>query len=917
MSFTPGQTMLNMARQLLTSTDDRSVDRSAIREVVETVMPMVQRRTGHVFSELEIEGVVRQLELAYAVQQGPAIAIVDRDVPPDWYVGDLRRPGPFMGRYLQKLAEDGWPVRSIDELRDSTARVIELLDNPAREGPWNWRGLVVGDVQSGKTAHYAGVINRAVDAGYRVVIVLAGMHNLLRLQTQQRLESDFLGFDTSPERQDLGQMRAVGVGTIPPPLNVGSLTLASPTGDFSVAFARQANFAPLDTPCLFVVKKNATILRNLNAWIGKLPKEFRAAPLLVIDDEADQASIDTKDQPILSDGSFDEDYDPTRINGEIRKLLQSFARSAYVAYTATPFANILIHDERGAANYGADLFPSTFIFSLTPPDDYFGPTAVFGTTSEGPSGGLPVIRHVPQDEEAWVPESHDKTLRPRFRARDELPPSLKEAIRAFLIGCAVRAARGQLTAHNSMLVHVSRFVDVHESVHGQVERYLDDVRARISGGDASTLSLLKALWDSDFVPTHRNILGTVFARGIRDVSWNQVLSALADSSDRVQVVVSNGRSKAGLDYDRYRETGLSVIAIGGDKLSRGLTLEGLIVSYFLRVSKQYDSLLQMGRWFGYRRGFADVCRLYTTAEMEVWFRHVATASQDLRAELARMRIMLQTPKDYGLRVEAHSVMGVTAANKRRHAIERRTGFAGEGKVQTVMHTARGPLEQNAGVTEQFLDLLGAPAIDPPRPGGAGRATGFLWEGVEGRHVADFLGGLSYPPENVEIEAAALAAYIHDQIAQGELTSWTVFLASGDGNAVDIGPRPIQSVIRRPLAKQREAGRYVVKSILNPPDEAIDLTDIEYADAMRRTAEARTLVGDPPPDRPSGVDIRAVRGRRPHNGLLILYPLDPKTDGLLDWSGAVIGTVISFPDSITANRRIFLENTVLQRERARR
>lgn len=916
MNVTPMQTLLNMARQLLTSTDSIP-DRAAVADTVATVQPLVERRTAHSFSTEEVSGAVRELELAYVVQQGPAIAVIDRETPPDWYVGELRKPGPFMARYLQKLAEDSWPVRSVEELRDSTARVVELLDNPQREGPWNWRGLVVGDVQSGKTAHYSGVINRAVDAGYRVVIVLAGMHNLLRLQTQKRLELDFLGFDTSPECQDLGQMRAVGVGTIPPALNVGSLTLASPTGDFNVAFARQQNFAPRDTPCLFVVKKNATILSNLNGWIGKLPQEFRNAPLLLIDDEADQASVDTKDQPTLADGSFDEDYDPTRVNGEIRKLLTSFERSAYVAYTATPFANILIHDERGAADYGADLFPSTFIFSLTPPDDYFGPAAVFGTTAEGPVGGLPIVRYVPRADEAWIPSIHDKSLRPRFEFEDRVPPSLEEAVSAFLISCAVRVARGYPTAHNSMLIHVSRFIDVHDRIHAQVERCLDDIRARISGRDAATIANLKALWDSDFVPTRAAIAGTVFDRGIVDVSWDAVLAILADSSDRIQVIVSNGRSKAGLDYERYRDTGLSVIAIGGDKLSRGLTLEGLTVSYFLRVSKQYDSLLQMGRWFGYRRGFADVCRLYTTSDMEVWFRHIATASQDLRAELARMRIMLQTPKDYGLRVEAHSIMGVTAANKRRHAVERRTGFGGEGKIQTVMHTARAPLERNARVTDQFVEQLGDPEKGPLRPTGGSPALGLLWRNVEGRRVAEYLGSLSYPPENVEIEAGALAAYITDQMQHQELTRWTVFLAAGDGKDVDIGPHRVRCVIRNPLPKQREAGRYVVKSILNPPDEAIDLTPDEFADALRRTTEARALAGDPPPDRPSGVDIRAVRGRRPETGLLIIYPLDPNRDDLTDWEGSIVGTVVSFPDSVMANRRIYLENTVLQRERARR
>lgn len=170
---------------------------------------------------------------------------------------------------------------------------------------------------------------------------------------------------------------------------------------------------------------------------------------------------------------------------------------------------------------------------------------------------------------------------------------------------------------------------------------------------------------------------------------------------------------------------------------------------------------------------------------------------------------------------------------------------------------------------------------------------------------------------MEIEASALASYVRDQIEHGELTSWTVFLATGDGRPVELGSRTVPSVIRRPLAKQREAGRYVVKSILNPPDEAIDLTDVEYGEAMRRTTEARAMAKDSPPDRPSGVDIRGVRGRRPESGLLILYPLDPKTDGLVDWEGALIGTVISFPDSDTANRRIYLENTVMQKERAGR
>lgn len=914
MSSDPLSTLTNMARQLLTSQSGSVVDRETIEKALTAVAPIVSATSGHSFRPDELSAVVRVLEGLFVVEQGAALALTDKRRPPDWYVGERRRPGPFMGRYLQKLAEDGWPVRSVDELRDSTARVLEVLDDPQREGPWDWRGLVVGDVQSGKTAHYAGVINRAADAGYRVIIVLAGMHNVLRLQTQQRLETDFLGWDTNPDSFGAnGRRKAIGVGLIPPRQIVDSLTFAVPNGDFSIQIARQANFAPLSQPCLFVVKKNGSILKNLNRWIARLPDESRAVPLLVIDDEADQASVDTRDQPLLPDGTFDEDYDPTRINGEIRKLLNAFGRSAYVAYTATPFANILMHDERTAEDYGADLFPSTFIVSLTPPDDYFGPVAVFGTNDEGDEGGLPLIRHIDQTGENWIPDVHDKTLRPVFRGQDGIPPSLEHAIDAFLLTCAARAARGQGHMHNSMLVHVSRFVDVHDVVHRQVLRQLETVRALISGGDRATMDRLRTLWEKDFMPTTAAVAGTVFGRNTLAVSWSDVAAKLPDSSDKIRVVVTNGRSKVGLDYDAYKETGLSVIAIGGDKLSRGLTLEGLTVSYFLRIPRQYDSLLQMGRWFGYRRGFADLCRLYTTPDMEDWFRHVATANQELRSQFAHMQLMLATPKEYGLRVAGHSIMTVTAANKQRYATQCQVGYAGEGKIQTVLFRDATNVEQNALLTDNFLEGLGRGIAMPRRPGSNANANGELWDGVPGRAVADYLRNFSFPPENYEIEGRRLATYIEEQIRAGELTEWSVLLATGDrGKTVELGGRTFRSIVRNPRTDRSTATRFIVRSILNPPDEAIDLSDAEYASALAQTNAERRLSGQGETDRPSGPSIRAVRGQRPQNGLLIIYPLDPEKAGV-GTDRPLIGLVVSFPDSVTALQRVYLENTVSRRE----
>ncbi|MGY4572138.1 hypothetical protein ACVWY5_005208 [Bradyrhizobium sp. USDA 3256] len=311
------------------------------------------------------------------------------------------------------------------------------MDDPQRPGSWDWRGLVVGDVQSGKTASYAGVVNRAADAGYRIIIILAGMHKILRLQTQKRFDKDFLGYDTNPKTRRPNQpMRTIGVGNFNAQLIVDSLTMADPNGDFNQRMADQANFSPVNQPCLLIVKKNAKVLENLNNWIARLPGPAKAAPVLVIDDEADQASVDTGDQPFLEDGTFEQDYDPKRVNGEIRRLLMSFERRVYVGYTATPFANILIHDERSAKDYGPDLFPSTFIVSLTPPDDYFGPAAVFGTNDDADNPGLPLVRPLAQTREGWILEKHDKTLKPRFNGQDVIPPSLEDAIDAFLLTCA-------------------------------------------------------------------------------------------------------------------------------------------------------------------------------------------------------------------------------------------------------------------------------------------------------------------------------------------------------------------------------------------------------------------------------------------------------------------------------------------------
>ncbi len=889
------------------------------REVIRQAAIETAGFLGNAPGSFDLDRVVAMLEERLPIAVGPATVMSDPTADHvDWYRGDRKLNRRFFDRYTDQLRALEWPEASIQAIDDATDRIMEWMEDPQRAAPWDTRGLVVGHVQSGKTANYAGLIAKAADAGYRLIVVMAGMHNALRQQTQKRIDRDFLGYDTRTEMQ----RRPIGVGLINGSVHADNITTQAPNGDFRRAVHENLGMGVQQRPVLLVVKKNASILKNLNAWVSEVVErrgDTHTAPLLLIDDEADQASVDTGAQGQISDDEFDPDYDPKTINGEIRKLLTAFPRSAYVAYTATPFANILIHDTRLAEGYGEDLFPRSFIVSLQAPSNYVGPATLFGIDAEDPATApfpLPLYREVNQAKEAWLAPTHRKDAVPRYLGQETIPPSLEDAILSFILVCAARRARGQVAVHNSMLVHVSRFREVHQRVHTQIEAWLTDIKRqlRYRTGSSALLERLNDLWVTDFVPCSEQVRSTEYGRNLRLTDWAAIEPELHEAADRIRVQVVNSDLKEPIDYEGHEDTGYSVIAVGGDKLSRGLTLEGLSVSYFLRASRMYDSLMQMGRWFGYRGGYVDLCRLCMPSGLQTWFRHVATAAEDLRSRLDRMARLGGRPKDYGLKVQSHSILLVTAQNKMRHASEHQVSFAGDGKIQTVFFQDKEINRSNGGLVAAFLKELGplpAGRFSVERPDGAiATSQGRRWTGVPGASVADLVGALRFPEDTFEPER--LRDYIRAQLAINELTDWTVIMPAGQGESRDFAGERIPTVSRVVLNFNDSDGELSYRTILSPADETLDLSAAEFRQALELTNAARQAKGKAPTDRPAGPDIRTARGQRPQRGLLLIYPLDPGPARMDDLGMPLFGFVISFPESPNARSVTYKYNAVERR-----
>lgn len=642
-----------------------------------------------ILNEEEKQFVINKIKSIYSIYQEEGDVILgDYEHDYDWYKNFLESDDCqtyHWDRYKNHLTvAKHFPKEVIKVLEEKTLfSLMSYLGNPKDDSAFSVRGLVVGDVQSGKTSNYLGLVTKAADAGYKVIFILTGTIESLRKQTQQRVEEGFIGWDSF-------NGVAVGVGRgDPTPKAFTSRGKDFVGTDNQNTTYKLSNYST--EPMIFVLKKNVSVLkkvysslRNINTTASQTKINY---PALVIDDEADNASINTN-KP---------DNDPTKINKYIRSLLSLFTRSSYVGFTATPFANVFISYDKEDEMLKDDLFPRDFIYALKSPSNYCGPKKYFVDKNDN-------IQFIEDSDENVFPMKHKKEW-----DGDKLFDSLYEALRTFLLANAIRDIRDvEKNTHRSMLINMSRFTKVQSVIMDIVQSYVDEVKRNVKQTHkfpkayALTNPIIKDLkktFDKQF---------SSFQYSLDGVTWDEVFAQLYDAISKIKIVVVNsGKNSSKLNYDDNKD-GLRVIAVGGLALSRGLTLEGLMTSYFYRNTSTFDVLMQMGRWFGYREGYDDLCRIWLTKTSYSYYKYIYKSTEALTSDIRTMGLEKRKPEDFGIRVMNDSIdLGITAANKMRNTMHKviRKSFFGSLFETPYISRNLDDVENNIDSTLAFLNKI--------------------------------------------------------------------------------------------------------------------------------------------------------------------------------------------------------------------
>ncbi|WP_144837179.1 Z1 domain-containing protein [Kocuria rosea] len=869
----------NLFKTLSDLAEAQDLDLEALREAGHGLAPIILRSVDEKDRPAMVETVVNKVHQQIPIDLNTGTTIVAGPTEP--WLDDLEesRSEGFerWKAYMSLLREQKRPPKVMKALEQDVRRVAELAGNPNVPGSWSYRGLVIGSVQSGKTSNYIGLLNMAADAGYRIVIAIGGHTEDLRRQTQKRVDEGFIGYDTRGGR---ARRKRIGVGlikrTIPHPQPTTTYDR-----DFSSSFAEQlkVTLENQSTPTVFVIKKNAKVIDNLIAWLGEQTDQQQVftEPLLVVDDESDYASVDT---------SKEED-DPTAVNKAIVKLLNTSTRNSYVGFTATPFANILTDPAQPKG-----LFPSDFIHELDTPNNYLGASTYFGDNTD-----LDAARTKVADAEKYFPFKHTKEL-----PVTGLPDSLVRAMDTFLLANAIRDLRGEERTPRSMLINVSRFNDVQEKAHSLVATYVretvDVIQAEIptlqpGGKTSEVVERLHQAWEAEY-PTS-------------GFTWPDILAALPSAVEDLETELVNSKTEKQrrlaakerrdranrLPSGAYRPR--RYIAVGGTILARGITLDGLTVSYFYQRSMLSDTLLQMGRWFGYRDGYRDLVRVWLDPEVKDWFAYIGETLEDIHEDLLDMHDEGRTPAEFGLKVRRHpESLRITAANKLRHTrdvpLDLELSLYSKAVATTRLPSSGPAVQANwENYLTVYEDLCRRSAPKRMRNGS------LLWSGVPRGVVERYLnhfkavtGDFHFGRPGGPGQLSPVSAFAAD-LPRAATEGWDVVFISGSGEepAAGTGEPPVQASVRNQITWEKQQKAYKVAN--RRVAAAGDLRE-SVREARNWSEDGNEKAGDKPSER---YVLRHMR--RP---VLMLYRftanVDSEDDPRIRLQEHVTAAVVAFP-----------------------
>lgn len=787
-------------------------------------------------------------------QTGEVIRKISRvkQKDPLWFLKFDRKNWQYWLAFRDYLIKNKhWSMSAVQLLDRTSDEALAELAPPSNE-QFDIRGLVVGYVQSGKTSHYTALLAKAADCGYRFCVVFSGMDKGLRRQTQTRLDRELTGL---PNHESSVSFPPIG-------MQWHKFTDASIEGDFKAVNVNQAALQG-SQPVLMVVKKNGDVLRALNRWLDSSPKELlQKLPAIFIDDEADQASIDSRGTYATEDNFQEiEKYDdPAPINSLIREALTKFDRKCYVAYTATPYANILIPPDKFDPEVSHDLYPRDFIFPLPKPAGYYGAEEFFGdfeNFDELSAGDLNFIRIT------------DLTGVAAGDPDELLSFSLKEAIKVFILGGAIRSFRGHGEKPCSMLIHTSHRKDEHSAMLSVVQ---SEVSSLINEWHYGLDSSLKKQFEEIFQREFRDRSAEHERQGHSIPTYEELLPFLAQFLTEIGrdrgVRIINSESGEILDYEN--EPSLKVIAIGGNKLSRGLTLEGLLVTYFDRRSKQYDTLFQMGRWFGFIGDYYDLVRVYTNAERAEWFYDLARIESKFRSELSvYARNPNIIPAQVRPKIALHSVMKPTSPQKRRFAstVSGTPVFAGQLEQTIVFPLSNVDIGERLTIQERCREAAKELVISLGQPRQCEIVRhALVFPDCDASNVVNFLTKYDQLPEITSFPKDEIIKYIREVVPHGDLARWTVAISGLSEHSNFLGSPnwipesfPLVSSVER---TRRGENSNNIGALRNKGDEQIGLRHeqvLEIDDLISKAKERSR-------------DVAARRVRKADNGLLILYPI---------------------------------------------